>query len=191
MRGFTHPHTQILLPPARRARSSRPGQRNPLGEYRPRIRPCGCRSQDRTAEMRRALACVIVATASAARLRGAANDNRERRRLNARTRAAHHLAAMATHDDEAWCRSNKHAHHVKPGTSFGTLQTAAHESNFAAPPDAHPTHWLICAQANGRPEGVGRPQVRPVLLQAPPSHGQGQVQVRAPRHPRGAPPRAG
>ena len=42
--------------------------------------------------------------------------------MNARTRAAHHLAAMATHDDEAWCRSNKHAHHVKPGTSFGTLQ---------------------------------------------------------------------
>ena len=94
--------------------------------------------------MRRALACVIVATASAARLRGAADetavaarlrraadeattaaaaDDRERRRrLNARTRAAHHLAAMATHDDEAWCRSNKHAHHVKPGTSFGTLQ---------------------------------------------------------------------
>ena len=60
-------------------------------------------------------------TAAAARLRGAADD-RERRRLNARTRAAHHLAAMATHDDEAWCRSNKHAHHVKPGTSFGTLQ---------------------------------------------------------------------
>ena len=81
---------------------------------------------------RRALAvCLLAATtASAARLRGAA-DNRERRRLNARTRAAHHLAAMATHDDEAWCRSNKHAHHVKPGTSFGTLQTAAHESNFA------------------------------------------------------------
>ena len=83
--------------------------------------------------MRRALACLLVATivtttASAARLRGAADD-RERRRLNARTRAAHHLAAMATHDDEAWCRSNKHAHHVKPGTSFGTLQTAAHESN--------------------------------------------------------------
>ena len=136
---------------------------------------------------RRALARLLVAmivatTASAARLRGAADaDDRERRRLNARTRAAHHLAAMATHDDEAWCRSNKHAHHVKPGTSFGTLQTAAHESNFAAPPDAHPTHWLICAQANGRPEGVGRPQVRPVLLQAPPSHGQGQVQVRAPR----------
>ena len=82
------------------------------------------------AQMRRALACVLVATASAARLRGAtdeattatAADNRERRRLNARTRAAHHLAAMATHDDEAWCRSNKHAHHVKPGTSFGTLQ---------------------------------------------------------------------
>ena len=83
--------------------------------------------------MRRALACLLVArivatTAAAARLRGAAddrgaaNDNRERRRLNARTRAAHHLAAMATHDDEAWCRSNKHAHHVKPGTSFGTLQ---------------------------------------------------------------------
>ena len=70
---------------------------------------------------RRALACVLVATASAARLRGAADD-RERRRLNARTRAAHHLAAMATHDDEAWCRSNKHAHHVKPGSSFGTLQ---------------------------------------------------------------------
>ena len=61
-------------------------------------------------------------TAAAARLRGAADDDRERRRLNARTRAAHHLAAMATHDDEAWCRSNKHAHHVKPGTSFGTLQ---------------------------------------------------------------------
>ena len=83
---------------------------------------------------RRALACLLVATivtttASAARLRGAADDDRERRRLNARTRAAHHLAAMATHDDEAWCRSNKHAHHVKPGTSFGTLQTAAHESN--------------------------------------------------------------
>ena len=88
--------------------------------------------------MRRALACLLAATivattAAAARLRGAAddrgaaNDNRERRRLNARTRAAHHLAAMATHDDEAWCRSNKHAHHVKPGTSFGTLQTAAHE----------------------------------------------------------------
>ena len=102
--------------------------------------------------MRRALACLLVArivatTAAAARLRGAADDrdahphdadqrlrdehetvarlaadNRERRRLNARTRAAHHLAAMATHDDEAWCRSNKHAHHVKPGTSFGTLQ---------------------------------------------------------------------
>ena len=84
---------------------------------------------------RRALACLLVATivtttASAARLRGAtdeattaaAADNRERRRLNARTRAAHHLAAMATHDDEAWCRSNKHAHHVKPGSSFGTLQ---------------------------------------------------------------------
>ena len=98
---------------------------------------------------RRALAaCLLaVAMASAARLRGAtddrdahahdadqqlrdehetvarlAADNRERRRLNARTRAAHHLAAMATHDDEAWCRSNKHAHHVKPGTSFGTLQ---------------------------------------------------------------------
>ena len=136
---------------------------------------------------RRALARLLVAmivatTASAARLRGAADaDDRERRRLNARTRAAHHLAAMATHDDEAWCRSNKHAHHVKPGTSFGTLQTAAHESNFAAPPDAHPTHWMICAQANGRPEGVGRPQVRPVLLQAPPSDGQGQIQVRAPR----------
>ena len=107
------------------------------------------------AEMRRALAYLLVATtaaaarlrgatdeattASAARLRGAvdepaaaarlrgATDDRERRRLNARTRAAHHLAAMATHDDEAWCRSNKHAHHVKPGTSFGTLQTAAHE----------------------------------------------------------------
>ena len=105
---------------------------------------------------RRALAaCLLaVAMASAARLRGAtddrdahahdadqrlrdehetvarlAADDRERRRLNARTRAAHHLAAMATHDDEAWCRSNKHAHHVKPGTSFGTLQTAAHESN--------------------------------------------------------------
>ena len=100
--------------------------------------------------MRRALAYLLVATtaaaarlrgatdeattASAARLRGAvdepaaaarlrgATDDRERRRLNARTRAAHHLAAMATHDDEAWCRSNKHAHHVKPGTSFGTLQ---------------------------------------------------------------------
>ena len=77
--------------------------------------------------MRRALACLLAATivattATAARLRGAANDDRERRRLNARTRAAHHLAAMATHDDEAWCRSNKHAHHVKPGTSFGTLQ---------------------------------------------------------------------
>ena len=77
---------------------------------------------------RRALArlrgAMIVATpASAARLRGAADaDDRERRRLNARTRAAHHLAAMATHDDEAWCRSNKHAHHVKPGSSFGTLQ---------------------------------------------------------------------
>ena len=87
---------------------------------------------------RRALACLLVATivtttASAARLRGAADetaataerrrrDDRERRRLNARTRAAHHLAAMATHDDEAWCRSNKHAHHVKPGSSFGTLQ---------------------------------------------------------------------
>ena len=85
---------------------------------------------------RRALAACLLAaaTASAARLRGAADetaaaarlrgaaDNRERRRLNARTRAAHHLAAMATHDDEAWCRSNKHAHHVKPGTSFGTLQ---------------------------------------------------------------------
>ena len=98
---------------------------------------------------RRALAaCLLaVAMASAARLRGAtddrdahardadqrlrdehetvarlAADDRERRRLNARTRAAHHLAAMATHDDEAWCRSNKHAHHVKPGTSFGTLQ---------------------------------------------------------------------
>ena len=77
---------------------------------------------------RRALARLLVAmivatTASAARLRGAADaDDRERRRLNARTRAAHHLAAMATHDDEAWCRSNKHAHHVKPGTSFGTLQ---------------------------------------------------------------------
>ena len=110
---------------------------------------------------RRALACLLAATivattATAARLRGAtddrgahahdadqrlrdehetvarlAADDRERRRLNARTRAAHHLAAMATHDDEAWCRSNKHAHHVKPGTSFGTLQTAAHESNFA------------------------------------------------------------
>jgi hypothetical protein len=84
---------------------------------------------------RRALARLLVAmivatTASAARLRGAAAaDDRERRRLNARTRAAHHLAAMATHDDEAWCRSNKHAHHVKPGTSFGTLQTAVHESN--------------------------------------------------------------
>ena len=61
-------------------------------------------------------------TAAAARLRGPADDDRERRRLNARTRAAHHLAAMATHDDEAWCRSNKHAHHVKPGSSFGTLQ---------------------------------------------------------------------
>ena len=85
---------------------------------------------------RRALAACLLAaaTASAARLRGAtdktaaaarlrgAADDRERRRLNARTRAAHHLAAMATHDDEAWCRSNKHAHHVKPGTSFGTLQ---------------------------------------------------------------------
>ena len=98
---------------------------------------------------RRALAaCLLaVAMASAARLRGAtddrdahahdadqrlrdehetvarlAADDRERRRLNARTRAAHHLAAMATHDDEAWCRSNKHAHHVKPGSSFGTLQ---------------------------------------------------------------------
>ena len=96
---------------------------------------------------RRALACLLAATivattATAARLRGATDDRdahphdadqrlRERRRLNARTRAAHHLAAMATHDDEAWCRSNKHAHHVKPGTSFGTLQTAAHESNFA------------------------------------------------------------
>ena len=91
---------------------------------------------------RRAIAaCLLaVAIASAARLRGATDDRdahahdadqrlRERRRLNARTRAAHHLAAMATHDDEAWCRSNKHAHHVKPGTSFGTLQTAAHESN--------------------------------------------------------------
>ena len=80
---------------------------------------------------RRALACLLAATmvdttAAATRLRGAADD-RERRRLNARTRAAHHLAAMATHDDEAWCRSNKHAHRVKPGTSFGTLQTAAHE----------------------------------------------------------------
>ena len=184
MRGFTHPHTQILLPLARRARSSRPAAETLSGSTGQRIRPCGCRSQDRTAEMRRALAWVIVATASAARLRGATDDDdRERRRLNARTRAAHHLAAMATHDDEAWCRSNKHAHHVKPGTSFGTLQTAAHESNFAAPPDAHPTHWMICAQANGRPEGVGRPQVRPVLLQAPPPHGQGQIQVRAPRHP--------
>ena len=87
---------------------------------------------------RRALACLLAApivapTATAARLRGATDDRdahahdadqrlRERRRLNARTRAAHHLAAMATHDDEAWCRSNKHAHHVKPGTSFGTLQ---------------------------------------------------------------------
>ncbi len=84
---------------------------------------------------RRALAACLLAaaTASASRLRGAADDRdthahdadqrlRERRRLNARTRAAHHLAAMATHDDEAWCRSNKHAHHVKPGTSFGTLQ---------------------------------------------------------------------
>ena len=96
---------------------------------------------------RRALACLLAATivattATATRLRGATDDRgahahdadqrlRERRRLNVRTRAAHHLAAMATHDDEAWCRSNKHAHHVKPGTSFGTLQTAAHESNFA------------------------------------------------------------
>ena len=84
---------------------------------------------------RRALAaCLLaVAMASAARLRGATDDRdahahdadqrlRKRRRLNARTRAAHHLAAMATHDDEAWCRSNKHAHHVKPGSSFGTLQ---------------------------------------------------------------------
>ena len=190
MRGFTHPHTQILLPLARRARSSRPAAETLSGSTGQRIRPCSCRSQDRTAEMRHALACVLVATASAARLRGAANDNRERRRLNARTRAAHHLAAMATHDDEAWCRSNKHAHHVKPGTSFGTLQTAAHESNFAVPP-AHPTHWLICAQANGRPEGVGRPQVRPVLLQAPPSHGQGQIQVRTLGDSRRAPARAG
>ena len=122
MRGFTHPQTQILLPLARRARSSRPAAETLSGSTGQRIRPCGCRSQDRTAEMRRALAWVIVATASAARLRGAANDDRERRRLNARTRAAHHLAAMATHDDEAWCRSNKHAHHVKPGSSFGTLQ---------------------------------------------------------------------
>ena len=146
---------------------------------------------------RRALARLLVAmivatTASAARLRGAADaDDRERRRLNARTRAAHHLAAMATHDDEAWCRSNKHAHHVKPGTSFGTLQTAAHESNSRRFQTCTRLTWLNCAQADGRPEGVGRPQVRPVLLQAPPSDGQGQVQVRAPRHPRGAPARAG
>jgi hypothetical protein len=72
---------------------------------------------------RRTLACLLVATASAGRLRGAtdASDDRDRRRLNARQRAAAHLAARATHADEVWCRSSKHAHHVKPGTSFGTL----------------------------------------------------------------------
>ena len=50
---------------------------------------------------RRALACVLVATnvattAAAARLRGAADD-RERRRLNARTRAAHAHTAHIGH----------------------------------------------------------------------------------------------
>lgn len=73
----------------------------------------------------RALVCaLLVATGAAAQLHGsraADDENRHRRRLNARQRAAAHLAARATHDDEVWCRSSKHAHHVKPGTSFGTL----------------------------------------------------------------------